>query len=152
MNEVHFDNWNERKKSLNKVKLIRRVSVKKIYWLSIGLNIGAEVYGKNEFFTRPVLVINSFYNGTFLGIPLSSKTKNKKGFLFHKFKDNKGALQVALLGQMRVFDTKRIKTYIGKINDKDFEMIKNKIVENIISPAPRQGNSKNEPNPFISEK
>ncbi|MCH3816014.1 hypothetical protein [Campylobacter jejuni] len=53
---------------------------------------------------------------------------------------------------MRVFDTKRIKTYIGKINDKDFEMIKNKIVENIISPALRQGNSKNEPNSFISEK
>ncbi|ECL3019380.1 hypothetical protein FWB53_00600 [Campylobacter jejuni] len=66
MNEEQFDNWNERKKSLNKVKLIRRVSAKKIYWLSIGLNIGAEVYGKNEFFTRPVLVINSFYNGTFL--------------------------------------------------------------------------------------
>ncbi|HHS6573416.1 TPA: hypothetical protein ACTN5G_001521 [Campylobacter jejuni] len=64
MNEVQFDSWNERKKSLNKVKLIRKVS-KKIYWLSIGLNIGAEVYGKNEFFTRPVLVINSFYNGTF---------------------------------------------------------------------------------------
>lgn len=98
------------------------------------------------------MVINSFYNGTFLGTPLSSKTKTKKGFLFHKFKDNKGALQVALLGQMRVFDTKRIKTYIGKINDEDFEMIKNKIVENIISPALRQGNSKNEPNPFISEK
>lgn len=65
------------------------------------------------------MVINSFYNGTFLGAPLSSKTKTKKGFLFHKFKDNKGALQVALLGQMRVFDTKRIKTYIGKINDED---------------------------------
>lgn len=64
MNEVQFDSWNERKKSLNKVKLIRKL-VKKIYWLSIGLNIGAEVYGKNEFFTRPVLVINSFYNGTF---------------------------------------------------------------------------------------
>ncbi|BDL80800.1 hypothetical protein RMP56_001591 [Campylobacter jejuni] len=53
---------------------------------------------------------------------------------------------------MRVFDTTRIKTYIGKINDEYFEMIKNKIVENIISPALRQGNSKNEPNPFISEK
>lgn len=152
MNEEQFDKWNERKKSLNKASLIRKANAKKIYWLSIGLNVGSEVYGKNEFFTRPVLVINSFYNGTFLGIPLSSKTKNKKGFLFHKFKDNKGTLQVALLGQMRVFDTKRIKTYIGKINDKDFEMIKNKIVENIISPALRQGNSKNEPNPFISEK
>lgn len=29
MNEVQFDSWNERKKSLNKVKLIRKVSVKK---------------------------------------------------------------------------------------------------------------------------
>lgn len=76
-------------------------------------------------------------------------------FLLKLFRDSymfflKYPLQ--LLGQMRVFDTKRIKTYIGKINDKDFEMIKNKIVENIISPALRQGNSKNEPNPFISEK
>lgn len=30
MNEVQFDSWNERKKSLNKVKLIRKVSVKKV--------------------------------------------------------------------------------------------------------------------------
>ncbi len=29
MNEVQFDSWNEQKKSLNKVKLIRKVSVKK---------------------------------------------------------------------------------------------------------------------------
>lgn len=29
MNEVQFDSWNERKKSLNKVKLIRKVSIKK---------------------------------------------------------------------------------------------------------------------------
>lgn len=29
MNKVQFDSWNERKKSLNKVKLIRKVSVKK---------------------------------------------------------------------------------------------------------------------------
>ncbi len=29
MNEVQFDSWNERKKSLNKIKLIRKVSVKK---------------------------------------------------------------------------------------------------------------------------
>lgn len=41
---------------------------------------------------------------------------------------------------MRVFDTKRIRTYIGKINNDDFKVIKNKIVENIVSPALRQGN------------
>lgn len=28
MNEVQFNSWNERKKSLNKVKLIRKVSKK----------------------------------------------------------------------------------------------------------------------------
>ncbi|TKX32412.1 type II toxin-antitoxin system PemK/MazF family toxin [Campylobacter aviculae] len=152
MDTDQYDKWNKHKKKLNNIKLTKKAKVKKIYWLSLGLNVGAEVYGKDEFFTRPVLVLNSFYNGTFLGIPLSSKTKNKKGFLFHKFKDNKGTLQVALLGQMRVFDTKRIRTYIGKINNDDFEKIKNKIAEKIISPARRQGNSKNEPIPFISEK
>ncbi len=35
MNEVQFDSWNERKKSLNKVKLIRKVSKKRFIGLAL---------------------------------------------------------------------------------------------------------------------
>lgn len=90
------------------------------------------MYGKSEIFTRPVLVVKAFPNHTFLGAPLSSKAQNKKGKFYHKFIDSKGKMQVALLGQIRIFDTKRIETYIGKIDDENFKHIKEKIKNHIV--------------------
>ena len=90
------------------------------------------MFGKSGIFTRPVLVVNVFFNGTFLGVPLSSKAQNKKGKFYHKFIDSKGKMQVALLGQIRIFDTKRIETYIGKIDDENFKHIKEKIKNHIV--------------------
>lgn len=127
-----FDQWNEVKKKINANKSTKYPSAGKIYWCSVGLNIGSEVYGKGEEFFRPVLVINAFKNGIFFGVPLSSKIRHKTGFMFHKFKDNKGKKQVALLGQARSFDAKRIKNYRCSLDQKDFEIIINKIIEGII--------------------
>lgn len=127
-----FDEWNSVKKVLDNKEIQPKVEIRRIYWFSIGQNVGSEVFGKNKFFTRPVLVVNVFPNDTFLGIPLSSKTKNKRGKFYHIFKDSKGKLQVALLGQIRVFDTKRKSSYISKIDDENFAKIKEKIKSEII--------------------
>ena len=127
-----FDKWNEVKKKTEESQKKNFIEIKKIYWIKIGKNIGKEVFGKGENFARPVLVINSFFNGSFLAVPLSSKTHNKSGKLYYKFKDSKGQIQVALLGQLRVFDNKRKLQFIAHINENDFEIIKKKIKENII--------------------
>lgn len=87
---------------------------------------------RGEEFFRPVLVINAFKNGMFFGVPLSSKIRHKTGFLFHRFKDNKGKEQVALLGQARSFDAKRIKNYRYGLDQKDFEIIMNKVIEGVV--------------------
>ena len=68
----------------------------------------------------------------FLGVPLSSKTKGKSGRLYHKFTDSKGKLQVALLGQIRVFDSKRVERLLANVDTKEFTLIKHKVKENII--------------------
>lgn len=100
--------------------------------LKMDNNVGSEVYGKGKDFARPVLVVKVFFNGTFLGVPLTSKAKNKTGRLYHKFIDSKNRLQVALLGQIRIFDIKRVANYISKIEKSDFEKIRAKIQKEIV--------------------
>ncbi|RDU51599.1 toxin-antitoxin system protein [Helicobacter sp. MIT 00-7814] len=131
-NSQRLNEWDILKKQIDNSQITKKVIPKKIYWVNVGQNIGSEVYGKNMDFTRPVLVIKSFFNKTFLGIPLSSKTSNKSGFLYHKFVDSKGTQQVALLGQIRVFDNKRRLNYKSSVDDNTFEAIKQKLKEHII--------------------
>ena len=130
-NQAKLDEWNAVKKGIDRQNIRRQANPKRIFWVSIGQNVGSEVYGKSEIFTRPVLVIKAFFNHTFLGVPLTSKTQNKSGKFYHKFTDSKGKEQVALLGQIRIFDARRIETYIGKVKDCDFAEIKRKIKNHI---------------------
>lgn len=68
----------------------------------------------------------------FLGVPLTSKTQRKRGKFYFKFIDSKGKIQVALLGQMRIYDIKRIGAYLSKMDDENFAKIKTKIKSEII--------------------
>ena len=131
--DLRFDEWNKAKKEINKKSIqSSHIKIGYIYWIKIGKNIGNEVFGKGKDFARPVLVMNVFYNGLFLGVPLSSKTHNKSGKLYYKFKDNKGNLQTALLTQLRIFDSKRVKTQLSSVKISDFEILKDKLKNRII--------------------
>ena len=133
-NSAKLDKWNAIKKSIDTQKIIKKAQNKRIFWVCIGQNVGSEVFGKSGIFTRPVLVVNVFFNGTFLGVPLSNKAQNKKSKFYYKFIDSKGKMQVALLGQVRIFDSKRKTTnkHISKVNDKDFLQIKDKLKSVVI--------------------
>lgn len=124
--------WNITKQSIHKKTHKKNIQPRRIYWVAIGQNVENEVYGKDSAFTRPVLVLNVFYNQMFLGVPLSSKSKGKSGKLYFKFIDSKGILQVALLSQIRVFDNRRAEKLLSNVDSKEFVLIKQKIKENII--------------------
>lgn len=132
-----FDKWNELKKSINKSTKPKSPHKGKIYWISIGQNVGCETYGKGKDFARPVLVLSKIqigYIDTFVGVPLSSKTKGKKGFMYYKFTDSKGNKQVALLAQIRVFDSKRILNPLdAEIKNDDFHQIKERLKKDILA-------------------
>ena len=132
-----FDKWNELKKSINKSTKPKSPHKGKIYWISIGQNVGCETYGKGKDFARPVLVLSKIqigYIDSFVGVPLSSKIKNKKGFMYYKFTDSKGNKQVALLAQIRVFDSKRILNPLdAEIKNDDFDQIKERLKKDILA-------------------
>ncbi len=103
-----FDNWSKKKKSIDARDIFSHPQEKEIWWSSIGINIGSEVYGKGKDSTRPVLVINAEGSESFIGIPLTSKVKNRKYSCIIKTDD--GVLHTALVYQTRSFDKRRLTT------------------------------------------
>jgi mRNA interferase MazF len=77
-----YDQWNNIKKNLaqsnHKPPYFKE---REIWWLSIGYNLGHEIYGKGPRFVRPVLIIRKFNRHTFIGVPLSTKIKNNKYYI-----------------------------------------------------------------------
>lgn len=66
-NSAKLDEWNIIKKQIDSKKFKQKAEIQRIYWVNIGQNVGNEVFGKSEIFTRPVLIIKTFYNYTFFG-------------------------------------------------------------------------------------
>lgn len=107
-----FDNWNTLKQKIDKKEIIN-FKQGEIYFMSVGQNVGYEVYGKKELYLRPVLVYKKISKQTFIGIPLSSKEKN--GTYFFTFRYTPKTTSTALLNQIRVFDIKRHAYFDGNI-------------------------------------
>lgn len=123
-----FDYWNEKKKFLNSKNIEIYFYEREVWWCSMGLNIGFEQDGKNENFTRPIVVLKKFNKNVFIGIPLS--TSQKEGKYYFKFNFS-GKISNAILSQIRLFDSKRLVDKLGRINKHTFQAIKEK-VKNIL--------------------
>ena len=118
-------NWNIVKAKLRKRKGFR-VNVREIWWCAVGENIGYEIDGKGNPFSRPVLVIKVISEDMFIGIPLTSTYKNLPGYF--KYKDRS-----LLFEQVRVFSTKRLYTRQAVVSEKQFIEIQKKFTKYINS-------------------
>jgi len=127
LNKDTYDTWNTLKKLLDNKKNIITFYQGNIYFMSIGMNIGHESYGKDNLFLRPVLVYKKLTNTTFLGIPLTSKEKD--GSYFFQFSYKKNKISTAMLHQMRVFDIRRTEYLSGKINKNTYKNLEIKLNE-----------------------
>ena len=94
-----------------KIKLDERLgdppsfSEREVWWCQLGVNIGYEMYGKGEGFTRPVLVLWKHSNRMFLGVPLSTTEAKIKKHVPVRVGGQKG---IARLDQLRTFDARRL--------------------------------------------
>jgi mRNA-degrading endonuclease toxin of MazEF toxin-antitoxin module len=130
-----FNNWNKLKQKIENKEAIQ-FRQGQIYFMSVGQNIGYEIYGKKELYLRPVLVYRKLSKRTFIGIPLSSKAKD--GTYFFTFRYTKKTLSTALLNQIKTFDIKRAEYYDGYINISDFGKLKNKLLKLLdVTPNPK---------------
>lgn len=123
-----FNNWNIVKQTLDGEHKPPFFKEREIWWCSIGVNIGFEVYGKGDIYSRPVLILKKLSASTFIGLPMTSKRKDVPFRHPINFKGQNGAL---LLDQMRIMDCKRLSKIMGTIGAKRFENIR-KAVKDMI--------------------
>jgi len=121
-----FDKWNKIKKQTHQKENLKTFHDREIWFLKIGENIGFEQDGKGDEFLRPVLIYKKFSRNVFLGIPLTTSEKSSKFYHTFVFQNKKST---AILSQIRLFDSKRLKYKVGRVSPKDFEDIKKKIIE-----------------------
>lgn len=76
---------------------------------------------KGDDYTRPVLVINAEGSESFIGIPLTSKVKNRKYSCIIKTDD--GILHTALVYQIRSFDKRRLTERKYILSDEEYSKI-----------------------------
>jgi mRNA interferase MazF len=98
------------------------VSEGQIWWCHLGENIGTEISGKSQQFTRPVIICKKLSRYTFLVIPTSTQLKVGSWFVFFTHKKIE---MVACLHQIRVIDYRRLQSLIGEMEGDDFGKIKN---------------------------
>ena len=97
-----------------------------IWWCSIGMNVGVEIFGKGRTLTRPILIFKKFSPNSFLGIPLTSKIKEGKWYIPII---SKGKSQGAILSQLRTFDSRRLVKRIETMHDNNFQKVRSAFLE-----------------------
>lgn len=105
--------WNEVKMQFDSGE--RKVSIRagEIRWAAVGVNVGSEIDGKGDSFTRPVLIIHVIGSFLALVIPLTTKVKDTTGYYQFEWKDTINAL---CIHQIRIVSQKRILARKGKIS------------------------------------
>ncbi|MFA5349225.1 MAG: type II toxin-antitoxin system PemK/MazF family toxin [Candidatus Paceibacterota bacterium] len=97
-----------------------------IWWCSVGVNLGEEIFGKGEKFTRPVLIFKKLTSSSFLGLPLT--TQEKLGSWYVEITIH-GKRNWVMLNQARILDKKRITNRLVTLDDADLKKVRDKFLE-----------------------
>lgn len=97
-----------------------------IWWCSVGINVGVEIFGKNADFARPVIIFKKFNDNSFLGIPLTTQPKQGVWHVSFMHADKK---QYANFSQIRTFDSGRLINKVGVLSDGNFQEMQNRFVK-----------------------
>jgi mRNA interferase MazF len=113
-----FINWFKLKPKIDKLNYKPPlISEAQIWWCHFGENIGTEINGKSENYTRPAIIFKKLSRYTFLVVPTSTQIKEGTWFVDFSLQEIN---MVACLHQIRVIDYRRIFNYKGKLDSKIF--------------------------------
>ena len=122
--EKDFDSWNIKKKKLDKNS--RKLLFKEgdIWWCSVGVNIGEEVYGKGKDFRRPVVVLKKLTNNSCVVMPTS--TKKREGSWYH-YLNVKNIDRFVLMNQIRFISANRLYVRDSSLSKNEFNELKKSV-------------------------
>lgn len=92
-----------------------------IWWTACGENVGVEINGKSNVFSRPVIIFKRINQYSFVGIPTTSREKTGNWYVkicFHQHPT------WAVLAQQRTFSVNRLYTRIGRLDEYDLLKLK----------------------------
>jgi len=93
---------------------------REVWWCYLGENVGIEINGKGEKFTRPMVVLKKYDKYSFFGLPLTTKSKVGSWYVNIVFNNIN---QTVTLSQGRTLDYKRLKEKVGELEENDFSKI-----------------------------
>ena len=108
-------------KHATKVKKLQKVTNGEVWWTAVGENVGVEINGKSEYFSRPVVVFKKLSHLGFMGIPLTTQAHDGPWYIKFRFQ---GKNICAVLSQAKVFSTARLYNRLGQIAEDDMAKIK----------------------------
>ena len=120
--EKDYLKWSQKKSELNNSGITRSIREGDVFWAAMGENIGVEIDGKNEKYSRPVLVLKKYNRYCFMGVPLTTKIK-EKGDWYVEF-EFQGHPETAVVFQARFMDTEWLYQRIGRLSVGDFKKVK----------------------------
>lgn len=83
-----------------------------VWWCNFGENIGVEINGKGDIFTRPVFILKKYNHLSFLGLPMTTRRKDGSWYFKMKFREIE---QTVILSQGRVLDHRRLDRRMGEV-------------------------------------
>ena len=92
-----------------------------MWWVSFGENIGSEVNGKSDRFSRPALILKKLAHGFYLIAPTTTK-ENKGTWYVHIQLSGKD--EYVCLHQIRTIDYRRLHSKLGQIDTDGFKKVK----------------------------
>lgn len=119
--EKNFDKWNEKKKRLDATKRELLFKEGEIWWCSIGVNVGEEVYGKGEHFRRPVVILRKLSHNSCIVMPTTTRERN--GSWYHHLNIGNKDRWVTM-NQLRLISANRLWVRESALSREEFEGLK----------------------------
>lgn len=117
-----FDAWNKRKKNIHESKKHPFYHEREIWWCVLGTNVGVEQDGTGTGYERPVVILRAFSLDACLVISFTTSEKNNR---YHMNAGQVlGQQDSAIISQLRLIDTKRLREKIGYMEKDNFEHIR----------------------------
>ena len=126
----NFVDWTKKKirHDINESKNKLYFREKEIWWTALGKNIGSEMDGKHEFFSRPVLILKKYSGSMCFVLPLTTQIKLNSPPYQYKINLD-GRLNAINLSQGRTVSIKRLMQKEGVLDKVIFYDVFEKFVE-----------------------
>ena len=115
-----LSDWFPIKEKKHNSSKLQKIANGEVWWVAIGENVGIEINGKSEYFSRPVVVLKKLSRYGFMGVPLTSQIHDGSWYVPFEFQ---GRLETAVLSQARTYSTSTLYSRIGQLPATDFNKI-----------------------------